>query len=280
LAKPGTKRYYLEKSIVHLILLGFGFFFFLPFYWVVASSLKTQPQLFKLPPVWIPNPVVWANYPDALRYIPFFDYLKNTVYYCTLTVIGALISNSLVAYSFSRVHWFGRDFVFVIVLSTMMIPFQVVMIPLFIIFRRLGWLNTFRPLIIPAFFGSPFFIFLLRQFFLTIPYELSDAAKIDGAGDFTIYWRVILPLSKPALATVALFEFLYRWNDFLGPLIYLRDDSMFTLALGLRSFMTLHGAKWALLMAASAVTTLPVLILFFFAQRTFIEGIALTGMKG
>jgi multiple sugar transport system permease protein len=268
------------KGITHIILISSGFFFMLPFFWMLSTSLKSDLQIFNIPPVWIPNPVIWSNFPRALMIFPFLTYLKNTLFYCILCVIGTMISSSLVAYAFSRMEWKWRNAVFILVLSTMMLPFQVTMIPLFILFRRLGWVGTFKPLIVPAFFGSPFFIFLLRQFFMTIPKELSDAAKIDGCSEFGIYARIIIPLSKPALAVVVLFEFLGRWNDFLGPLIYINDELNYTVAIGLQQFVGQHESEWALLMAASTAITIPIIILFFFTQRTFIQGIALTGLKG
>lgn len=273
-------RLFVYSILIYISLTAFGLFFFLPLYWVIISSLKTQREVLVLPPTWFPSQIIWSNYPEALTYVPFLLYLKNTIYYCGLCIIGAVLSNSLIAYSLSRIRWKGREFLFILILSTMMISFHATMIPLFILFKHMGWTNTYKPLIIPAFFGSPFYIFLLRQFFRTIPMELSDAAKVDGATELTIYLRIILPLVKPALTTVALFEFLARWNDFMGPLIYLRNENLFPIALGLRRFLTLYQVKWPLLMAASSIVTIPIVILFFFTQRTFIEGIAITGIKG
>ena len=211
----------------------------------------------------------------------FWTYLGNTLTVCLLGCLGTVLSSSLVAYGFSRIQWPGRDRVFWIVLATMMIPFPVTMIPLFGVFRELGWIGTLKPLWVPAFFGSAFNIFLLRQFFLTIPQELSDAARIDGCSEFDIYWRVVLPLSKPALAVVALFHFLYAWNDFMGPLIYLTHRDTFTLSLALQFYQSQHGgSEWHLLMAMSVLILLPIILLFFFTQKTFIQGIATSGMKG
>lgn len=269
-----------KTIIIYLVLIGLGIVFMLPFVWVVSTSLKPDTQIFIFPPQWIPRPFVWSNYPKALAYIPFLTFLKNTLIYCIGTVIGTILSCSLVAYSCSRIAWPGRNIIFFLAISTMMLPYQVTMIPLFIVFRQLGWVGTFKPLIIPTFFGHGFYIFLLRQFFMTIPGELSDAARIDGCSHFGIYSRLILPIAKPALATVALFRFLASWNDFLGPLIYLNSESQYTLSLGLRMFLMAHRAEWALLMATSVVVTVPIIILFFFTQRTFIQGIALTGLKG
>lgn len=269
-----------KSVIVHLLLISVGVTFFLPFYWLISTSLKNDVQLFANPPVWIPNPIMWKNYPTALGYIPFLMYVKNTLIISFLTVTGTILSCSLVAYSFARIPWKGRNFCFMLLLSTMMIPGQVTLIPVLMIFKWLGWIGSIKPLVIPAFFGSAFYIFLLRQFFMAIPNDLSDAARIDGCSEFGIYWRIMLPLSRPALATVILFTFIGSWNDFLGPLIYLSDESQYTLSLGLQQFLSQHGAEWSLLMAASTVMVLPIVILFFFTQRTFIQGIALTGIKG
>jgi len=267
-------------ALRHAALIVCAVAFLLPFAWLLSTSLKSDPEIFVFPPIWIPRPALWRNYVEALRYIHFLTYLRNTTYVCTLVVVGTILSSSLVAYSFSRLRFPGRDLLFLVALATMMVPFQVTLIPLVILFERMGWIGSFRPLWVPAFLGSAFFIFLLRQFFLTIPQELSDAARIDGAGELDIYWRVILPLAKPALATVVLFAFMGSWNDFLGPLIFLSDESSYTLALGLQQFQSQHESQWAYLMAASAVISLPIILLFFFTQRTFIRGIALTGLKG
>lgn len=220
------------------------------------------------------------NYPSGLTFIPFGRYLLNTLIICVLVVAGTLLSCSLVAYGLARVRWRGRNALFYVIIATMMLPFQVTMVPLFVVFARLGWVDTFLPLTVPAFFGNAFFIFLLRQFFLTIPDELSDAARIDGCREWDIYWRIVLPLAKPALATVGLFAFMNTWNDYVGPLIYLSDASKYTLTLGLATFSSQYGSYPGMLMAVTAVMTLPIILLFFLTQRTFIQGIALTGIKG
>ena len=234
----------------------------------------------KYPPEWLPNPVQWSNYPKTLTYVPFGLYLKNTLFYCALTVVGAVLSNSVIAYGFSRIRWPGRDFVFFIVLGTMMVPWFVTLIPLYITFAHYGWIGTFKPLIVPTFFGFPFYIFLLRQFLRGIPEELSDAATIDGCSEFSIFWRIIIPLVKPALIVVALFEFMGRWNDYVGPLIYLNDPKKYTIAIGLTQFYGEVSVKWGLLMAATTITVVPIMIAFLIAQRAFIQGITLTGLKG
>lgn len=274
------RQWLFRQGAIYGLLAVLGILFALPFIWLVSTSLKTDSQLFVMPPIWIPEPIKWSNYRNALDYIPFWLYFKNTLIIAVPSTIGMLISSSLVAYGFSRVQWPGRDAVFILVLATMMLPYQVTMIPLFIVFRNLGWVGTFKPLIIPSFFGGPFYIFLLRQFYLTLPMELSDAAKIDGCSELGIYRQIILPLSKPALSTVALFSIMAYWNDFLAPLIYLEDDSKYTLALGLQQFQRQFGMEWAMLMATSVVITLPIIVLFFLTQKTFVQGIALTGMKG
>ena len=222
----------------------------------------------------------WGNYVEAFNKMDFLLNLRNTLFICVSCVIGTVMSCSLVAYSFARIPWRGRDTVFVLVLSTMMLPYQVTLIPLFAVYSKLGWVGTFKPLIIWAFFGVPFYIFLLRQFFLGIPQDLSAAARIDGCNEFGIFWRIILPLAKPALATTALFTFLFEWGDFLYPLVYLQDDRQYTLAVALQQFQSQHESLWGPLMAMSTVITIPIVIVFFLAQKTFIQGITLTGLKG
>ncbi len=222
----------------------------------------------------------WRNYVDAFERMDFFRNLRNTLFICLSYVLGTVVSSSLVAYSFSRIPWRGRDVVFVLVLATMMLPYQVTLIPLFALYSRLGWVGSFKPLILPSLFGVPFYIFLLRQFFMGIPQDLSAAARIDGCTEFGIYWRIILPLSKSALATTGLFTFLSEWGDFLYPLVFLQDERQYTLALALQQFQSQHSSAWGPLMAMSTVITIPIIIVFFFTQKTFIQGIALTGLKG
>ncbi len=224
----------------------------------------------------------WHNYPEALEEMGSFGrYLRNTLFLCLMTVIGTVFSSSLAAYGFSRIPWRGRGAVFVICMTTMMIPFPVLLVPLYVLFKTIGWVGTMKPLWVPAFFAFAFNVFLLRQFFMTIPKDLSDAARIDGCGEFRIYWQIILPLCKPALMVVGLFQFIGTWNDFLGPLIYLTDQEQYTLALGLYAFQSQHGGtEWHYLMAASMIVVLPIIILFFLTQKTFIEGISMTGLKG
>jgi len=268
-------------ALQHFILIVFALFFVVPAVWMITTSLKTIQEVFVYPPTVIPKTFVWNNYPEALRLIPFFLYLRNTLIITLPNILGTLVSSSLVAYGFSRVHWPGRDVVFVLVLSTMMLPYQVTMIPLYVLFiRSLDWGNTFYPLIVPGFFGSAFDIFLLRQFFLGIPTELSDAARIDGCSHLGIFWRIIIPLSRPVLATVGIFSFLWGWNWFMGPLLYLNRERLWTLSLGLQAYRSLHDVSWNYMMAAATMFTVPVIIIFFCAQQTFIQGITLTGIKG
>lgn len=253
----------------------------LPFVWLVSSSLKLENEIFQVPPKWIPNPPQFQNYVDALTYKPFNIYLMNTLIIVSLNMLAIIGTASLCAYGFARIKFPGRDFWFGIVLATMMVPYFVLMIPQFVIFSRMGWIDTFLPLTVPFFFGGGAFnIFLLRQFFRTLPNELSDAARIDGCNELGIYWRIIMPLAKPALATVAIFTFLAGWNDFIGPLLYLSSPDNFTVSIGLATFRSVMRTRWDLLMAASTAMILPVVLLFFFAQRYFIQGIVMSGIKG
>ncbi|MCY4079544.1 MAG: carbohydrate ABC transporter permease [Caldilineaceae bacterium] len=257
--------------------------FALPFFWLLTSSLKTGRQAFAVPPVWFPNPVVLGNYPAALTSGPFLQYTLNTLEITAPRMVGSVFVSALVAYGFARIDWDGRDFVFFLCLSTMMIPFAVTMIPLYIVFFKLGWVGSYLPLQVPWLFGTPFHIFLLRQFFMTIPRELDDAARVDGAGELRIFWGIVMPLSKPALAVVGLFTFLAAWSDYLGPLIYIQDTSQYTLSLGLwymGSMMWGSLDRYAMSLAASTAVTIPVVVVFFLAQRTFIEGVSITGLKG
>lgn len=275
--------------LAHLVLLLVCACAIVPFLWMLSTSFKTAEHAMDFPPQWWPRPFHWQNY-WTLFHSEKFNFLlwtRNTLVIEVLTVTGTTISSAVVAYGFAKIRFKGRGVLFAVMLSTMMIPFPVVMVSLFSMFRWLGdhtgtpWLGTFKPLWVPAWFGSAFNIFLLRQFFLTIPDELGEAARIDGCGEWGIFWRVIVPLSRPALTVVVLFAFMGTWNDFLGPLIYLQRPEQFTLALGLQNLQSQHGGTpWHLLMAASVMVILPVLVLFFLAQKTFIEGIATTGMKG
>lgn len=275
-----VKRY-LVSVLKHAILIALSVIFILPLIWMLTTALKTDQQVLAYPPSFLPNPVQWSNFPDAFTFVPFGTFLKNSALVAVLTVFGTLVSCALPAYAFARFDWRGRDLLFGIMLATIMLPFQVTMIPLYVTFSSIGWINTLLPLIVPHFFGNAFFIFLLRQFFLGIPRELSDSAVIDGASDLRILWSIILPLSKPVLSVVALFAFLGSWNDFLTPLIYLNDKELFTIPLGLALMRSSYGlSRFSLIMAATSLFVIPVIVLFFFAQRTFIQGITFTGLKG
>jgi ABC-type glycerol-3-phosphate transport system permease component len=273
------RRRRLRTVVSYALAVGGAVLFLLPLFWMVSSSLKPEYQVLQYPPRWLPDPIRWANYAEALTYVPFGRYTLNTLFIASMTIFGHLLSCTVVAYAFARLRAPGKEFLFLVLLATLMLPYPVTMIPIYIGFETVGWVNSFLPLIVPAFFGSAFYIFLMRQFFLTLPLELEDAARVDGANTLQIIWHVILPISKPALATVAIFTFQASWNDFLGPLIYLHDQTKYTVSLGLSFFRSSYDVQWAYLMAASLVTMLPVIILFFFAQRLFIEGITLTGIK-
>jgi ABC-type glycerol-3-phosphate transport system permease component len=258
-----------------------GCLFLLPFLWMVSTSLKSPGEVNRFPPVWIPKTLQWGNYAVALDKMDFWTQLKNTLVIVYANLVGQLFSASLVAFGFARLKFPGRDALFFLMLSTMMLPGVATLIPIYILYKYLGWIDTFLPLTVPAFFGGgAFYIFLLRQFFLTLPKELEEAARMDGATSWDVFWRVFLPLSKPALATVAIFSFMAHWNDFVGPLIYLRSPRNYTLALGLQTFQGLYSTDFHYLMAASIVVVAPVILLFFLAQRYFVQGIVLTGMKG
>lgn len=273
-----TKKRYGIYAFILSILVAFAFI--LPIVWMLSSSLKDNNTMFELPPRLIPHPAVWRNYLDAVHYIPFFTYLKNTLLVSIISSLGIILSTPSVAYAFAKMQWPGRNAVFILVLSTLMLPFQVQMIPLYVLFKNMGWVGTLLPLIVPNFFSNALFIFLMRQFMIGIPNELSEAAIIDGAGHFAILTRVIVPLCKPAIFAVALFTFLGNWTDFLGPLIFLNKQETMTLSLGLQQYSSVHRTQWAYLMAACTLFTTPVLIVFFLAQRSFIEGITFTGIKG
>jgi multiple sugar transport system permease protein len=273
-------------ALLGIVLICVGFA--LPFVWMLSTSLKPLDKTMAFPPQLLPHPPVWHNYVDAIRSdkIDFPLYTRNTLIIAVLTVLGTVMSSSVAAYGFAKIRFKGRGVLFAVMLSTMMIPFPVMMVPLFIVFRFIGdhtplqMLGTFEPLWVPAWFGNAFSIFLLRQFYLTVPDGLGEAARIDGCNEWGIFWRIMLPLSRPALAVVALFAFMSSWNNFLGPLIYLQNPQQFTLSLGLQAFESQqNGTDWNLLMAASALVMLPVIVLFFLTQKTFVQGIATTGLK-
>jgi multiple sugar transport system permease protein len=255
--------------------------FIIPFIWLIRSSLMDLSQIFTMPPEWIPAPFRWDNFHRALTVLPFDIFFMNTTIIVASVLLGTVVTSSIAAFGFSRIQWRGRDTVFAILMTSMMLPVAVTIIPSFLGWQMLGFYDTYYPLIVPAYFGGGIFnIFLLRQFYLTIPRDFDEAAFVDGATYFQIYVRIILPLSRSAIIVVALFSFLGSWNDFMGPLIYLKSDSLFTLALGLQMFQGSYTAQWDLLMAASAAVVLPCVIVFLVGQRYFLEGITLTGLKG
>jgi len=275
-------RRVLADATTYLILIFLSMLALLPLLWMVSTSLKDPKAVFAFPPQWIPKPIVWYNYVEALTFLPFGRYFANTLFITVTSIVGVLLSASLAAYAFARLRAPWKNTLFLLILSPMFLPGQVTMIPLFILYKYLGWIDTYKPLIVPAFFGGGAFnIFLLRQFFGTLPLELDQAARIDGCGEFGILWRIIVPLSKPALATVTIFGFMGHWNDFLSPLIYLNSPEKLTVSLGLARFRGAYGTTaWHLLMAATITAVLPCILLFFFAQEYFVQGIQMTGMKG
>jgi len=267
------------RILAHALLLTGGVVMVVPFLWMVSTSLKEPGQVFAYPPQWIPDPIVWQNYVEAVTIMPFGRFFVNSLIQATGVTALQLLTASLAAFAFARLRFKGRDALFLLYLATMMIPFPVTLIPNFIIIRLLGWVDTFRALILPPSF-SPFSTFLLRQFFLTIPLELDDAARIDGASSFHIWWRIALPLSKPALATLAIFTFMGQWNNFLWPLVVTNSVEMRTLPVGLSYFQSRYAIQWHLLMAGATIALVPVLVIFLLGQRYFIRGITLTGMGG
>ena len=271
-------------SIFRQVILILGALVFsIPFFWMIITSFKMPQQIVSdtsLLSILIPHPIRWANYKDIFQLVPFAKFFLNTTLVTLSSILGVTFASSLVAFSFARLKWPGRNAVFVVLLATMMLPYQVTMVPQFLIFRSLGWVNTLKPLWIPSLFGTAFFIFLLRQFFLSIPKDLIDSARIDGCGYFRIYWDIMLPLVKPALLAVVIFQFMNAWNDLLGPLIYIHSQDLMTLSIGLQVFQSSRTTEWNLVMAAASLMTLPIVIVFFVAQKYFIQGVTLTGLKG
>jgi ABC-type glycerol-3-phosphate transport system permease component len=272
----------IERYLTYASVTALGVMYAVPFLWMVTTSLKPPSDLDNIPPNWIPSTLNWVNYSTALlkptRYFPLF--FQNTLVYVALAVIGQLLSCTLVAYGFARIPFKGNRILFMLVLSTMMLPAQVLLIPQYLLFKQLGWLDSLLPLVVPQFFGTAFYIFLLRQFFMTIPRELDEAALVDGANRLDIFWRVLLPLCRPILITVFALSFVNHWNDFFGPLIYLNSQKKMVVAVALRLF-AIPGQQLPIheLMAASVVTLIPVIVLFLFCQRAFVRGITMTGMK-
>ena len=270
----------LEVIFLYAFLIVLAILFILPIFYLFMGSFKAESELFRVPFKWLPDKFQFGNFINMFSSIPFFKYLKNTMIIVVCNIVGSLLSCSLVAYGFARLRWPGRDKVFILVLITMILPYQVTLVPLFLMFTKMKWIGTFLPLTVTCFFGNPFFIFLLRQFFTGIPQDISEAARIDGAGEFTIFSKLVIPMAKPALTTVAIFAFIRSWNDFLGPLVFLGKDELYTLSLAASMLKSNLDPNWSLLLALGAVMILPVLILFFVMQKYFIQGIAMSGIKG
>lgn len=279
---PGRTAGKLGRSVlVYSILVLLSLIFTLPLLWMVTTSLKEQGQVFQVPPVWIPDPFRWDNYPEAIRRAPLWLWLYNTATITVLATIGNVITASMVGFGFARLRFPGRDFLFIVLLSTMMLPPVVTLVPKFIMFRTIGWNDTFYPLIVPAFLGtSAFNIFLVRQYYLTIPLDLDEAARIDGASNWRVWWNVLVPISMPVLVAVAIFSFVQHWNEFLDALVFLQSEQMKTLSLGLRAFINPNDASWHITMAASMWLIVPMIVIFFIGQRHFIQGAAMSGITG
>lgn len=273
-------RVFSRHVLPRIVLIAVSVLFAAPFYWMVVTALKPTSELTQFPPTLIPLNPQWGNFVEAMQFINFPRMFMNSVIITAGATVGAVVSNTIIAYGFSRIQWPGRDAIFYVVVATIFIPFPVIMVALFDIFAKIGWVNTFYPLIVPAFFGNPFYIFLLRQFMMGIPRDLSDAARVDGANEFQVFLRVILPLSVPAVTVVAIFAAIGAWNEFLLPLLFLQDEAKYPLSIGLAFFRSTHNVSFNLLMAASTLVVLPVVILFVLFQRFFIEGITLGGVKG
>lgn len=266
--------------ISYLLLASVCIAFLVPFIAVISTSLKGSDQIYSPGFSFIPEPIIWHNYIDAINKIDFLKCFLNTLYVAFFNVFGVMISSALAAYAFAVLEWRGRDVFFFITIATMMLPDMVLLVPQFLLFKSLGWYGTMLPLIVPYFFGLPFYIFLLRQFFMSIPKDFAEAARIDGASELQIWWDIYMPLSKSALFVVALFQFLLSWNDLMKPSVYLIDESQYTLSLGLQQFQSrLGGAEWGPLMAAAAIMIVPIIILFVFAQKSFVRGITMSGLK-
>lgn len=266
------------KAVTVFLLVALSVVFLVPFAWMLLTSLKSMEEVYQR--TIFPTKLHFDNYILAVTQIPFFRYAWNTIVITALCVVGTVISSAMVAYSMSKVRWNGKKYLFPIIVATMMIPYQVTLIPLYMIWNKLGLIGSIAPLVVPAFFGGAYYIFLLRQFFKSIPDSLLEAAEIDGAGEVRIFAQIMLPLCKPAMASVAIFTFINTWSDFMGPMLYLNRQESYTLSIGLQAFLQQHYVQWGILMAASAIFTIPMIVLFFFAQKYFIEGITVTGVKG
>ena len=275
------RRQAARRVVAYAGLLAVGAFLLMPFFWLVSTSLKEPGTEFVYPPQWIPERFAFGNYPEVFRLLPFHVFFWNTVQITTANILGNILCGTLAGYAFARLRFRGKNALFILCISTIMLPSIVTLIPRFIIFKQLGWVNTPLPLMVPSFFGgNPFYIFLARQFFMSIPLELDEAARVDGATTWRIWWQILMPLAGPLVAAMAIFSFQRNWNDFLEPLIYLSDQEKLTLAIGLNSMRGLYATQWNLLMAASTMVTIPVIVLFFTCQRFFMKGIVTTGLGG
>lgn len=275
-----SARALINRILLWIIVLSLCLISLFPFFWMVRSSLMTKTEIFGTPMKWWPQEVQWQNYRQAMTQVTFGRFFLNSLFLVAVNILGKLLSSSLVAFGFSRIEFAGKKIWFALVIATMMIPWSVLLIPQFMLWNVVGFYNTYVPLTLPAFFLDGFYIFLLRQFFSTLPRDYDEAAILDGASYFTIYSRIILPLCKPALLTVCVFTYMNTWNDFIGPMIYLKDPKMSTVSLGLQMFISQYTTEWHLMMAAATVAVAPMIVMFFFAQRYFIEGMTFSGIKG
>jgi multiple sugar transport system permease protein len=279
-AKQHYTRVFIEKIFPRIILILMSLLFILPFYWMIITSIKSLDELRHIPPTIIPRSFQWENFVYAVNYIPFFRFLRNSVILAVLSMIGSVISNSLVSYSIARINWKGRERLFYLIVATMFLPFPVILVAVFDIFAKFRMINTFRPLILPSFMGSATHIFMMRQYLLSIPLEISDAGFIDGANEWQIFTLLIIPIMQPVIAVVAIFAALASWNDFLGPLLYLQKEELYPLSIGLQFFRSEHRVEYSQLMAASTLVVLPVVVIFLCFQRFFVEGITIGALKG
>ncbi len=280
MSQRARTRRIVGRAALFLLMVALSAMFLVPLAWLISTSLKRSGQVFIQPIQWIPRPPQWTNYLEVFRRLPFHRFIANTLFVTAMGTIGSIISALLVGFGLAKIRWPGRELLFSILVGSMMLPGIVTMIPLFIMFKQIDWVGTFYPLWVPSWFGSAFHIFLVRQYMLTLPNELNEAAKIDGAGNFAILWRIIVPLCGPAIASVAIFSFMSHYNNFMGPLIYLSENEMFTIPLGLLWFQGRFGNFWHLVMAAAFISVVPIILLFFFAQSYFIQGVQFSGLAG
>jgi multiple sugar transport system permease protein len=278
-ARRHPARRLARRLSARLVLIAIAAAFLTPLYWMVVTALKDRQELLSYPPTLIPESLAWSNFVDAVEFIPFERFFANTLIITVFSVIGAVISNLLIAYGFSHIQWPGRDFLFYVVVATIFIPFPVIIVPVFVLFAKLGWVDTFLPLIVPMWLGHPLYIFLLRQYLMQVPQDLTDAARVDGAREWQVLRYIVMPIARPALAVVAIFAAVFSWNDFLAPLLYLQSESNYTLAIGLQFYRSQYDVQFNLLMAASTLVILPLVVIFLAFQRQFIEGATMGSIK-